>query len=287
MQPAILLLDNETIFNGISLGIKGEVSGEVCFNTSMTGYQEVLTDPSYSGQLVTLTYPHIGNYGVNSKDVESNKIQVSGLIIKEDSVSFSNYRATDTLNNYLVKENIVGIQEIDTRMLTKIIRTQGAMNGIISSIDLNIDSLKSKLKNVPSMHGYDLAQKVSTNKKYNWITNSKIDKSKPIYNIAVLDFGIKYNILRLLETFNCNITVFPATVNEKEILNFNPDGIFLSNGPGDPASMSYAIKTVKKLLGKKPIFGICLGHQILALALGAKLLNLNLDIEVAIILSKI
>ena len=275
MQPAILLLDNETIFNGISLGIKGEVSGEVCFNTSMTGYQEVLTDPSYSGQLVTLTYPHIGNYGVNSKDVESNKIQVSGLIIKEDSVSFSNYRATDTLNNYLVKENIVGIQEIDTRMLTKIIRTQGAMNGIISSIDLNIDSLKSKLKNVPSMHGYDLAQKVSTNKKYNWITNSKIDKSKPIYNIAVLDFGIKYNILRLLETFNCNITVFPATVNEKEILNFNPDGIFLSNGPGDPASMSYAIKTVKKLLGKKPIFGICLGHQILALALGAKTFKLK------------
>jgi len=275
MHPAILLLDNKTIFNGISLGIKGEVSGEVCFNTSMTGYQEVLTDPSYSGQLVTLTYPHIGNYGINLEDIESKNIQVAGLIIKEDSISFSNYRATDTLNNYLVKENIVGIQEIDTRMLTKIIRTQGAMNGIISSVDLNIDSLKNKLKNVPSMQGFDLAQKVSTNKKYNWTPSNKIDKSKPIYNIAVIDFGVKYNILRLLEKFNCKITVFPANIDEKEILNFNPDGIFLSNGPGDPASMSYAIKTVKKLLGKKPIFGICLGHQILALALGAKTFKLK------------
>ena len=261
-KSAKLILENGTIFSGISFGAEGETIGEVCFNTGMTGYQEILTDPSYCGQLITMTYPHIGNYGVNEEDVESNKIHAAGFIVREENVVPSNFRSTQSLGEYLRAQKIVGIQKIDTRMLTRILRDEGAMNGIISTFDLDNDSLLQKVKTAPSMDGLDLAKVVTCDKSYKW--------SKGKHKIAAIDFGIKHNILRLLESHGCDVTVFPATASSTEILNINPDGIFLSNGPGDPAAVTYGIKTVKELLGKKPLFGICLGHQILALALGAK-----------------
>ena len=266
-KSAKLILENGTIFSGISFGAEGETIGEVCFNTGMTGYQEILTDPSYCGQLITMTYPHIGNYGVNEEDVESNKIHAAGFIVREENVVPSNFRSTQSLGEYLRAQKIVGIQKIDTRMLTRILRDEGAMNGIISTVDLDDDSLLQKVKTAPSMDGLDLAKVVTCDKSYKW--------SKGKHKIAAIDFGIKHNILRLLESHGCDVTVFPATASVTEILNINPDGIFLSNGPGDPAAVTYGIKTVKELLGKKPIFGICLGHQILALALGAKTYKLK------------
>ena len=266
-KSAKLILENGTIFSGISFGAEGETIGEVCFNTGMTGYQEILTDPSYCGQLITMTYPHIGNYGVNEEDVESNKIHAAGFIVREENVVPSNFRSTQSLGEYLRAQKIVGIQKIDTRMLTRILRDEGAMNGIISTVDLDDDSLLQKVKMAPSMDGLDLARVVTCDKSYKW--------SKGKHKIAAIDFGIKHNILRLLESHGCEATVFPATASATEILNINPDGIFLSNGPGDPAAVTYGIKTVKELLGKKPIFGICLGHQILALALGAKTYKLK------------
>ena len=266
-KPVKLILENGTIFSGISFGAEGETIGEVCFNTGMTGYQEILTDPSYCGQLITMTYPHIGNYGVNEEDVESNKIHAAGFIVREENVVPSNFRSTQSLGEYLRAQKIVGIQKIDTRMLTRILRDEGAMNGIISTVDLDDDSLLQKVKTAPSMDGLDLAKVVTCDKSYKW--------SKGKHKIAAIDFGIKHNILRLLESHGCDVTVFPATTSATEILNINPDGIFLSNGPGDPAAVTYGIKTVKELLGKKPIFGICLGHQILALALGAKTYKLK------------
>lgn len=266
-KSAKLILENGTIFSGISFGAEGETIGEVCFNTGMTGYQEILTDPSYCGQLITMTYPHIGNYGVNEEDVESNKIHAAGFIVREENVVPSNFRSTQSLGEYLRAQKIVGIQKIDTRMLTRILRDEGAMNGIISTVDLDDDSLLQKVKMAPSMDGLDLARVVTCDKSYKW--------SKGKHKIAAIDFGIKHNILRLLESHGCDVTVFPATASSTEILNINPDGIFLSNGPGDPAAVTYGIKTVKELLGKKPIFGICLGHQILALALGAKTYKLK------------
>jgi carbamoyl-phosphate synthase small subunit len=266
-KSAKLILENGTIFSGISFGAEGETIGEVCFNTGMTGYQEILTDPSYCGQLITMTYPHIGNYGVNEEDVESNKIHAAGFIVREENVVPSNFKSTQSLGEYLRAQKIVGIQKIDTRMLTRILRDEGAMNGIISTVDLDDDSLLQKVKMAPSMDGLDLARVVTCDKSYKW--------SKGKHKIAAIDFGIKHNILRLLESHGCDVTVFPATVSATEILNINPDGIFLSNGPGDPAAVTYGIKTVKELLGKKPIFGICLGHQILALALGAKTYKLK------------
>ena len=266
-KSAKLILENGTIFSGISFGAEGKTIGEVCFNTGMTGYQEILTDPSYCGQLITMTYPHIGNYGVNEEDVESNKIHAAGFIVREENVVPSNFRSTQSLGEYLRAQKIVGIQKIDTRMLTRILRDEGAMNGIISTTDLDDDSLLQKVKMAPSMDGLDLAKVVTCDKSYKW--------SKGKHKIAAIDFGIKHNILRLLESHGCEITVFPATTTATEILNINPDGIFLSNGPGDPAAVTYGIKTVKELLGKKPLFGICLGHQILALALGAKTYKLK------------
>ena len=267
IKRAKLVLENGTIFTGASFGASGETIGEVCFNTGMTGYQEILTDPSYCGQLVTMTYPHIGNYGVNLEDVESNKIQAAGFIVREESVVPSNFRSTQSLGEYLQDQKIVGIQEIDTRMLTRILRDEGAMNGIISTMDLDDDSLLKKVKAAPSMDGLDLAKVVTCDKSYEW--------SKGTHKIAAIDFGIKHNILRLLESHGCEVTVFPVTTTAREILEFNPDGVFLSNGPGDPAAVTYAINMVKELLGKKPIFGICLGHQILALALDAKTYKLK------------
>ena len=269
-KPAKLILSNGKIFQGFSFGKIGTTIGEVCFNTGMTGYQEILTDPSYCGQLVTMTYPHIGNYGINDNDVESNNIQVSGFIIKENSPIYSNYRATTSLSSYLKNNNIVGIQNIDTRALTKCIRDEGAMNGIISSNSLDNSKLKKLLNKHPSMDGMDLAQKVTCKKDYNW------NKNKGLYKVAAIDYGIKFNILRSLEDAGCKIKVFPASTSFEKLKLFNPDGIFLSNGPGDPAAVSYGIKTVQKLLDTNiPIFGICLGHQILALALGSETYKLK------------
>ena len=269
-KKAKLILENGTVFNGIAMGHIGETIGEICFNTGMTGYQEILTDPSYCGQIINMTYPHIGNYGINLEDVESEKIHASGFIVKECTDIPSNYRSTQPLNQYLEENLITGIQEIDTRMITRIIRDQGAMNAIISSDNLDEKELIKKLKLFPSMEGLDLAKKVSTKSRYTW--NKNIIKK---YKIAVLDFGIKYNILRLLDSLDCECEIFPANTKQSEILKYNPDGIFLSNGPGDPQAVDYAIQTVKSLIGKKPIFGICLGHQILSLALGAKTFKLK------------
>jgi len=270
VQPntAILLLNDGKKFEGKKLGHLGETIGEVCFNTGMTGYQEILTDPSYCSQIVTMTSPHIGNYGINKEDVESNKIQVSGFVIKEESIVPSNWRSTSSLDEYLKKNKIVGIQDIDTRSLTRHIRDQGAMNGIISSVDNDLVNLSNKLKKAPSMNGLDLAKTVSTKKVYKWSQTGQ-------FKVAAIDYGIKHNILNILKDNNCEVTVFPAQTSAKEILDFNPDGIFLSNGPGDPSAVTYGIEMVKSLLGSKPIFGICLGHQILSLALGAKTFKLK------------
>ena len=260
---ATLLLANGTVFHGASFGALGETAGEVCFNTGMTGYQEVLTDPSYAGQLVTMTYPHIGNTGINPEDVESSRIQVAGFIVRDGVTTPSNWRMTQPLQEYLVENGIVGIQGIDTRMLVRMIRTEGAMNGIISRGDADLDSLKDKLAQVPAMTGLDLASKVTTEKPYSW------GKGEGRFKVLAYDFGIKWNILRLLERHDCAVTVVPAHTSADEVLALNPDGVLLSNGPGDPAPVKLAIEAVRGLLGRVPIFGICLGHQILALALGA------------------
>lgn len=267
-NSAILLLADGRIFEGKSFGYQGESTGEVCFNTGMTGYQEILTDPSYCKQIVTMTSPHIGNYGINEEDIESENIQVAGFVIKEETMTPSNWRSTQSLGEYLKKNKIVGIKEIDTRSLTRHIRDKGAMNGIISSKDLDIQSLDKKLKKFPDMNGLDLAKDVTTQKKYKW-------PGKGQYKVAVIDFGIKKNILRLLSNAGCELTIFPASIKAEDILSFEPDGVFLSNGPGDPLAVTYGIETVKKLLGKVPLFGICLGHQILALALGASTFKLK------------
>jgi carbamoyl-phosphate synthase small subunit len=270
-NPAVLLLKDGRMFRGLSLGSEGETLGEVCFNTGMTGYQEILTDPSYCRQIVTMTAPHIGNYGVNPEDIESDRIQVAGFAVKEGTEVPSNWRANQSIGDYLKEQNIVGIQAIDTRALTRHIRDKGAMNGIISTMDFKDDSLMKKLLKAPDMIGLDLAKEVSIEKRFEWTQNSN-DKR---YKVAAIDYGIKYNILRLLEEHGCKVTVFPALTSSMEILKFNPDGVFLSNGPGDPEAVTYGIKMVQELLGKKPIFGICLGHQILALALGAKTFKLK------------
>ena len=267
-NAAVLLLDDGKLFKGTTFGATGQSIGEVCFNTGMTGYQEILTDPSYAKQIVTMTAPHIGNYGVNSEDIESEKIQISGFVIKEESTFPSSWRSEMSLGDYLRKQNIVGIKNIDTRALTRHLRDNGVMNGIISSIKDTKNKLTSKLKSSPSMTGLDLAKIVSTKNIYDW-------SDKGEYRVAAIDFGIKRNILRLLEEFNCQVTVFPANATAKDILSFDPDGVFLSNGPGDPAAVEYGIETVKQILGEKPIFGICLGHQILAIALGAKTFKLK------------
>jgi len=270
-KPAILLLENGHHFKGISLGAIGTSGGEVCFNTSMTGYQEILTDPSYCGQIITMTTPHIGNYGVNPEDIESDQIHARGFIVREASPIHSNYRANQGLDDYLSQAGIVGIQGIDTRSLTRIIRDDGAMNAIISSDDLDLASLKNKLKSIPAMTGQDLVKEVSCQKSWTWPSQS----STHAYRVVALDLGIKYNIIRQLAENDCEVIIVPATSSAQEILDLKPDGIFLSNGPGDPEPVDYAIKTVKSLLGKKPIFGICLGHQILSLALGASTYKLK------------
>ena len=264
-QKAILFLEDGLFFKGKSLGSLGETSGEVCFNTGMTGYQEILTDPSYAKQMIVMCSPHIGNYGTNESDVESSNIYASGFIIKNESLSSSNWRSSSSLEEFLKSNRVVGIQDIDTRALTIHIRNNGSMKGIISTNDFDIDSLAKKIKDIPSMEGLDLAKEVSRKEK---TTLCSVDNPK--YKIAAIDYGMKSNIYDILLEKNAEVTIFPASVTAEEVLKYNPDGIFLSNGPGDPSAVSYGIEAVKKLLGTKPIFGICLGHQILALALEAK-----------------
>ena len=273
-QDAVLLLEDGTVFKGRSFGARGYRCGEVVFNTSMTGYQEILTDPSYHEQIVTMTYPLIGNYGTNSGDVESRRLFASGFIVKENCAYPSNWRNELTLSDYLTANNIVGLEGIDTRKLVKHIRTEGAMRGIISSTELDVDELKKQLDEYPGLVGRDIVQDVTIDQSYPWteavsdvLTGKELKEDKK-YKVIVLDFGIKFNILRLLVSHGCDVKVVGAQTAAVDILAEKPDGVFLSNGPGDPAPVSYAIETTKALLGKVPIFGICLGHQILSLALG-------------------
>ena len=269
-KPAILVLENGLIFEGNAFGAYGTTSGELCFNTGMVGYQEILTDPSYCGQVVTMTYPHIGNYGINANYSESKSIQVSGFIVKEGSQHPSNYLSQSSITEYLEQHNIVGIQNLDTRAITRVIRAEGSMNAIISSEILDSKILKKQLQTIPSMEGLNLIERVTCSKIYKY---SK--PKKTLFKIVAIDFGIKTNILRLLKKQGCEITVVPATITSDEIQKINPDGIFLSNGPGDPAAALDAIKCIQSLIGNYPIFGICLGHQLLALALGAKTFKLK------------
>jgi len=270
-QKALLVLEDGAIFYGHAAGYKGTATGEVCFNTGMTGYQEILTDPSYFKQIVNMTTPHIGNYGINEDDIESSSIKVAGFVIKEETINPSNWRSNGSLGEYLRKQRIVGIKNIDTRALTIHIRNNGAMNAIISTKDLEFDSLKNKLYFHPPMTGLDLVKDITIKKPYIW--NKK--NNSGTYKVAAIDFGIKFNILRILEDHGCKIKVYPANTSLEKIFDYNPDGVFLSNGPGDPAAVDYGISLVKRLLGVKPLFGICLGHQILALALGAKTFKLK------------
>lgn len=282
---AKLALENGTVFTGESFGAAAEITGEVVFNTSMTGYQEILTDPSYAGQIVTMTYPLIGNYGVNLEDFESVKPQVAGFIVKEYFDYYSNFRANSNLGDWLAQHNIVAMQGIDTRMLTKMIRTVGALRGVISTADLDDESLIKKARTSPEMTGLDLTKQVTTKVPYRWdeIDRTPFALSPKVakkfngkrWNVVVFDYGVKHNILRRLTSYGCNLTIVPSSFTAEETLAINPDGIFLSNGPGDPAAVKYAILNIKKLIGKKPIFGICLGHQLLALALGGKTFKLK------------
>lgn len=274
---ALLVLEDGFSLEGENFGAQGETFGEVVFNTSMMGYQEILTDPSYKGQMVTMTYPLIGNYGVNEEDLESHKPWVEGFIVKENSAVFSNWRAKNNLNDYLKKHNIVGLEGIDTRALTKHIRLQGAMKGAISTVDLDKKSLLKKVKASAGLIGRDLVKEVTCKKEYIWsvpnvATSPEIHRD---YNVVVMDFGVKYNILRSLNNVGCRLKVIPAKTKASEMLELKPDGLVLSNGPGDPAAISYAIEEIKKLLGKLPIFGICLGHQLIGLALGGKTYKLK------------
>jgi carbamoyl-phosphate synthase small subunit len=282
---AKLSLENGTVFTGESFGAPGEVTGEVVFNTSMTGYQEIFTDPSYCGQIVTLTYPLIGNYGINETDVESARPQVSGVVVRESSGIFSNFRSGGSLSSWLAEHNVPAIEGVDTRMLTRMLRTDGALRGVISTVDMDETSLAGKAASSPSMNGLDLATKVTCPKPYSWDEtdgtpfalglSSGPGGTGPRFKVVAYDYGIKRNILRRLVLYGCVVTVVPASFPAADVLAMKPDGVFLSNGPGDPAAVGVAIRNIKALAGKTPIFGICLGHQILALALGGKTYKLK------------
>lgn len=283
---AVLVLADGTVFTGESVGAQGEGVGEVVFNTSMYGYQEILSDPSYAGQMLTFTYPHIGNVGANSDDIESNKVHAAGIICRELSETYSNYRADMSFNDYLIKNKVVGIAELDTRALVTHLRTNGSQMGIISTDVDNVDVLKRRAKDLPTMEGMDLVPAVTTKESYTWSEGSfclKENKYK-VYDpasladrphVVALDFGTKNNILRRLVDVGFKVTVVPAAMSAKEIEALKPKAIFLSNGPGDPAMVTYGIETTKTLLGKYPMFGICLGHQILGLAVGAPTFKLK------------
>lgn len=263
-QPAILHLEDGTRFEGRAFGALQENCGEVVFNTSMTGYQEVLTDPSYAGQIVVMTQPQIGNYGTNSEDTESRQSFVRGFVVRELSPLFSNWRAEATLDDYLRSHGVTGISDIDTRALVRHIRSRGAMRGILSTLDFDSVSLSKKVLDHPPMQGSDYVKDVTTNDSY------LSEPASAEWKVVAYDFGIKTNILRCLAERGCSLTVVPAATSAEDVLSLNPDGIFLSNGPGDPEPLTYAIENIRRLAGRKPLFGICLGHQLLALALGGK-----------------
>ncbi|MDY7004620.1 MAG: glutamine-hydrolyzing carbamoyl-phosphate synthase small subunit [Cyanobacteriota bacterium] len=284
-QPALLVLADGTTYQGFSFGAPGTTIGEVVFNTGMTGYQEVLTDPSYCGQIVTFTYPELGNTGVNPEDEESNEPQIKGAIARNICPRPSNWRSTQSLSEYLQEHKIPGIYGIDTRALTKKIRTLGAMNGAISTEILDPTELLQRVQSAPSMAGLNLVQGVTTKEVYQWSepTNAAWEFNPSVsgysgeqYTVVAIDFGVKKNILRRLASYGCRVVVVPANTPPEEILKYNPDGIFLSNGPGDPAAVTEGIKTTKELLkSSKPVFGICMGHQVLGLALGADTFKLK------------
>ncbi|PIE43160.1 MAG: carbamoyl-phosphate synthase small subunit [Gammaproteobacteria bacterium] len=282
-KPAILALEDGTLFHGISIGAEGHSVGEVVFNTSMTGYQEILTDPSYARQIVTLTYPHIGNTGINKEDVESATPWAAGLIIRDLPLLPSNWRAQQPLDGYLQQNGVVGIADIDTRKLTRILREKGAQNGcIMASDDFDAVTAVEHARQFPGLKGMDLAKEVTTSSVGSWTqaTWDIGDGYRPApavkYHVVAYDFGVKFNILRMLVERGCKITVVPATTPAEEVLAMQPDGVFLSNGPGDPEPCDYAISAIQKILARKiPVFGICLGHQLLALASGAKTVKMK------------
>jgi carbamoyl-phosphate synthase small subunit len=279
MKPAKLALEDGTVFAGTSIGADGEVDGEVCFNTSMTGYQEILTDPSYRGQIVAMTYPQIGNYGVNAEDVESTRPHLAGFVVREHSRIRSNFRSESTLTDYLQQQGVVAIESIDTRALVRRLRSQGAMRGVLSSVDLDDASLVDKAKASPGLVGRDLVREVTPGEARTWDESvsgwTLLDGSHRVSSgdgphVVALDFGMKWNIPRHLVNMGARVTVMPGTATASDVLAASPDGVFLSNGPGDPEPIAYAIETIRGLLGKKPVFGICLGHQLLSLACGAQ-----------------
>ena len=284
LPPAILALADGTVFHGVSIGALGHTVGEVVFNTALTGYQEILTDPSYCRQIVTLTYPHIGSYGISPEDCESNRIHAAGLIVKDVPARMSNFRATETLPQYLQREGTVAIAGLDTRRLTRLLRSQGAQNGCITGFAAghepsaaDIDAAKARARAAPSMAGQDLAREVSVHQSYAWTETEWAlgqgygQASDGRFHVVAYDFGVKRNILRMLASRGCRVTVVPAQTTAAEALALRPDGIFLSNGPGDPEPCDYAIAAARSLIETGvPTFGICLGHQIMALASGAK-----------------
>lgn len=285
---AILALENGTWFQGVSAGATGETTGEVVFNTSMTGYQEILTDPSYAGQIVTMTAPQIGNYGVAGADTESARPQVAGFVMRDASPVSSNWRATGTLRDYLVRHNIVAIGDVDTRALTKALRSSGVMRGIIATGSADPAVLVERARQVPHMEGSDLVKDVTTSEAYDFETSladavtdasfgiEPLRRAKRTLRVAAYDYGIKTNILRRLAAHGCQVRVFPAATPASEVMAWKPDGIFLSNGPGDPAAVTYAVDNIKELAeGSTPMFGICLGHQLMGLALGARTYKLK------------
>jgi carbamoyl-phosphate synthase small subunit len=286
-DTALLALEDGTLWSGAAFGVRGETTGEVVFNTSMTGYQEVLTDPSYHGQIVVMTSVHIGNTGINDEDGESTRAWLAGFAVKESSPRVSNWRANRSLDEYMQQQGLVGISGLDTRGLVRHIRSQGALRGALSNVDPDPVRLVDLARRSPSMNGADLVRHVTAHRPASWtepvdarwysLSSTTPDAAPPRrpYHVVAYDFGIKHNILRLLVTRGCAVTVVPATTRAEDALALKPDGIFLSNGPGDPAAVTYAIDAVRELLGKAPIFGICLGHQILGLALGGETYKLK------------
>ena len=277
-SESILLLEDGSTFRGQSIGIEGFSVGEVVFNTSMTGYQEIITDPSYDSQIITFTNPHIGNTGINYEDMESLKVHASGVILRDIGISSNSWRKNDTLQNFLKNENIVAIGGLDTRKLTKILRTTGSQNGCVMSGKIDLNIAKESIRKFNGLDGSDLAKKVTTKSIYEWnegltdIYNvNKLQEKKTAFKVIAYDFGIKHNILRILKDHGCDLTIVPADYSADKVLDMKPDGVFLSNGPGDPKACGYAIDNIRILLDKKiPLFGICLGFQLLALASGAK-----------------
>ncbi|MHA6845617.1 glutamine-hydrolyzing carbamoyl-phosphate synthase small subunit [Ralstonia syzygii] len=280
--PAILALADGTVFRGYSIGAAGHTIGEVVFNTAITGYQEILTDPSYSRQIVTLTYPHIGNVGVNREDVEATKVHAAGLIIKDLPILASNFRKEHSLSHYLKSEKVVAIAGIDTRKLTRILREKGAQNGCVLAGEDNPQKAIDLARSFPGLSGMDLAKVVSVTQPYAWnqtewaLGRGYGVQDKPKFHVVAYDFGVKYNILRMLAERGCRVTVVPAQTSAADVLAYNPDGVFLSNGPGDPEPCDYAIAATKDFIERRiPTFGICLGHQIMGLAVGAKTLKMK------------